>query len=73
MIRTSLPSPFGRISAGPNVGFRYVLRTLNAGVVIISAVERDSGKRLLINKKNAVSLLTNTTISRYWPINITSG
>ena len=61
------------IAAQPNHTFRYVLRDLNRGRVLIHALEKESEKRLLVNDKKTVSLMTNSSISRYWPVYITEG
>ena len=73
VIRTSLQKPFDVISATSNSTFRYVLRPLNPGRALIYAFEKDSGKRLLVNDKQTVSLLTNSSLTRYWPVRITEG
>lgn len=73
MITTSLKAPFDTVSVAPNGSFRYVLRPLNPGRVLIHATEKDSGIRLLVNNKETVSLRTNSSLTRYWPIDITAG
>ncbi|CAB4011013.1 Glyco X precursor, partial [Paramuricea clavata] len=72
VITTTLKAPYGNLSVAPNGSFRYVLRPLNPGHVLIHATEKDSGKRLLVNNKETVSLRTNSSLTRYWPIDITA-
>ncbi|XP_028402030.1 uncharacterized protein LOC114524971 [Dendronephthya gigantea] len=71
-IRTTLKKPFDVIFAQPKQQFRYILRPPSMGRVSIFAYEKESRQRLLVNRKFTVSLLPNRTISRYWPINITT-
>jgi hypothetical protein len=73
VIRTTSGKLFDVISAAPNSTFRYVLRPLSPVPVLIYAFEKDSGKQLLVNNKKSVSLFTNSSLSRYWPIRISEG